>query len=699
MDYKQQKEMPSLFLKLSEPYSHNLYIRKNKFNRTSAEIKKQREKIRVILNSTDQRGLSHETLFNLKKILSTAVYLKIANETQWLLLNEIIEAFFTSHQDSITLKTINLDQSNAWSKALAEAKLSLELQEEDKRKFSINNREAAVAQALKEFQDSGYKFEFDGFGFRLTENSYKKTCDRIENKIKRAGGKNTVSEMLNYMQNNKQILDGSLIHARTPQSLPSKRKGGIPWHYIYNLALKNISNKPKVTNGNIDLKNLFKFSQSFTEIMNVEPYSLYENINMYSDNLFQIIHDTIIYDELFAIPQWQPIASKFLISNWIESLEAQGLEFPLFSKSIWNELCGKLISLSRSDDFVEIQAIHLSSDTVTIELAYSFLEAVSLPASKVNQGYKSLQDNNNRNSFLFPIFKINPSTFLLQPKAIIGRALCERLFTLVRENKIKDHENKMGFALEDLTFRLLKNFGEEPSFDLYEGKYSVDSNTCLDMDIVVETPERIFLFECTKKSLTRAARRGDMNAVLKDLEGSFFKTLQQLARHEERLKKDGFIKLKNGQQINWNGRHIEKIALSLFDHGSIQGRDFIHPLMRLLPNITFKSDFTENKKTIDKINKRVVNYRNSIKNIIGDDEITAENHLHDFEMSTWWLSIDQLYYACYLGGGLWQGLERIRHISRRSGDFIWEMKLAQNLSPNGRTMLTHSQKINSKLVT
>lgn len=106
MDYKKQKEMPSQFLKLSEPYSQNLSVGGNKSSNSLAGIKKHRKNIRDIL-ITDERGISYEALFKLKKILSIAVHLKISTETQWLLLNETIEAIFTSLHDSKTLNTFD----------------------------------------------------------------------------------------------------------------------------------------------------------------------------------------------------------------------------------------------------------------------------------------------------------------------------------------------------------------------------------------------------------------------------------------------------------------------------------------------------------------------------------------------------------------------------------------------------------------
>ena len=93
-------------------------------------------------------------------------------------------------------------------------------------------------------------------------------------------------------------------------------------------------------------------------------------------------------------------------------------------------------------------------------------------------------------------------------------------------------------------------------------------------DIVLETEERIFLIECKKKPLTTAARGGSTLAALRDLDGSFFKLVQQLSGHEARLRGQGAITFASGTKVELRGRQVEKIGVGLFDHGSLQDRDF-----------------------------------------------------------------------------------------------------------------------------
>jgi hypothetical protein len=84
----------------------------------------------------------------------------------------------------------------------------------------------------------------------------------------------------------------------------------------------------------------------------------------------------------------------------------------------------------------------------------------------------------------------------------------------------------------------------------------------LDMDIVGETKDRIFIFECKKKVLTNASRRGETVSSLRDLNDSFLKFTMQLARHESALRTQETITFRDGKNLSLSGRKIEKFGIS-----------------------------------------------------------------------------------------------------------------------------------------
>jgi hypothetical protein len=75
--------------------------------------------------------------------------------------------------------------------------------------------------------------------------------------------------------------------------------------------------------------------------------------------------------------------------------------------------------------------------------------------------------------------------------------------------------NNMGDALERVTVKVLAQFDLHPT--IINGFYAGGSKGgAPEVDIAVETDERIFLIECTKKPLTTAARGGSTISALQD---------------------------------------------------------------------------------------------------------------------------------------------------------------------------------------
>ena len=99
------------------------------------------------------------------------------------------------------------------------------------------------------------------------------------------------------------------------------------------------------------------------------------------------------------------------------------------------------------------------------------------------------------------------------------------------------------------------------------------------------------------------------------------------------------------------------------------------------------------------MNKYLNILNTSMRDIIGaQPERTPDNVLHDFAMSTWWLSIDQIEYFCGGGKGLWDGLRELRHVSPKSGDIIWDHYRIKHLNSIGRAMLEAAQKMNNRAI-
>jgi hypothetical protein len=183
----------------------------------------------------------------------------------------------------------------------------------------------------------------------------------------------------------------------------------------------------------------------------------------------------------------------------------------------------------------------------------------------------------------------------------------------------------------------------------------------------------------------------------KILDGSFLKLSQQLARHEAELRSKGTIHFTDGKVLELKGRPIEKIGINLFDHGSLQNRDFTIALIEVMAGARISADAPEAQAVVESINKRLDKMTRSLVKIAQTQPTIGNRAIFHFAMSTWWLSIDQLQYLLMKGkGDLWSGVHRIRHLTARSGDLVYELRRSLHLNEVGRAMLEASQQMDSR---
>jgi hypothetical protein len=149
--------------------------------------------------------------------------------------------------------------------------------------------------------------------------------------------------------------------------------------------------------------------------------------------------------------------------------------------------------------------------------------------------------------------------------------------------------------------------------------------------------------------------------------------------------------------LELRGRPVEKIGINLFDHGSLQNRDFTIALIEVMAGSRISADAPEAQDVVRSINERLEKMTRSLVEIMAKQPGKGDRALFHFAMSTWWLSIDQFQYLLMKGNGdLWSSLNRIRHLTARSGDLVYELQRSLNLNDFGRAMLEVSQRMDNR---
>lgn len=677
------------FLELSKPYES--YVLDTPLSRQETN----EEKVRVSESAIQQvlaeseGGWPIEALFRLRKNVEISVYLQEASIAQWRLLYTI----FDSLRDVQRCK--KLDDRTAWTHALKNALEAINAHW-FRQNMSSESREKVVADALRQLRRKGFDARIDGRGPWIVPSDFIRLCGRIEKKIKNVGGLHMANALLDSMRRVGRVRDGSFIHARTPHMLVHQRaESGTPWHFLYSLAVKQLSHPTRPRNVTLVLQSMEDLARLLAAAIDVEPHSSYENMSITGSTLPEALNDTLVYDEMFAFPQWQPLAARTLVPAWFTALEAEGCTFPIMPPSTWSKFANCLLSRSRPAALVPV----VTTDFTSIDIPYSdaqrLIAACCPTPDEVNAMYRTPVHTKARTAIYYPILPGKDRMRFLQPQGIAARALCERIYTLMRGNIVPDLENRMGRALERLTAAVLQNAGYEIA--VRNGKYAnPNGGNDLEIDLAVETADRVFLFECKKKALTNAARRGETLAALRDLEQSFLYLVQQLAQHEAALRSQEKLIFRDGSVLSLKGRPVEKFCISLFDHGSLQHRDMTMAMLELFIGKRLTIDDPSASDLEKVINHRLDRIDRSLRTIL-DAQSGKDAHLvHAFAMSTWWLSVDQLQYAILRGGNLWSGIERVRHLTRRSGDLIYDMLTTVTLNEVGEALFDLNKRMDNR---
>lgn len=651
----------------------------------------------------DDGEIDSSFIFYFSKLLETGLHLKQVPENACLVFAEIRDL-----TTQAKLKTcLDFSHSDEWREAILRASKASEYSRvsKDYNKFS---REKSHADSLLYWKRKGYSYELDISGYRLREASAKKAAIAINKKIALSGGLHSANMTMDLMNRSNLTHDGSFLFGRKSGTRNTFRSPNTPWNYLYGLCMKNFDVVPRRKNKKVVLDKMRQMAVSFAASYNTESYSSYEYMNFEPESWLSKIYEILLYDELFSIPQWQPRSLSFLFAKFSEELDNLKYEYgpksrktqaiidlPFGGKEQWNKIAQTILSAPETSLAI-IPKHQRGSETK------SYLQC-AIKAEKLNNSFIFPWDTAQRNEYSDPFILTSKQDLFVQPRAISGRAFAKKTFSVLRQ-KITEtsgdercFDNLLGGVLERVTKSLFKKYGYLPSVE--NGEYGSKKNIEGEVDFIYETAETVFLIECKKKPLSNTARRGDILGYLADFDDSFLKSVEQLSRLEAKLRSNETLGFLDGKRISLQGREVEKIIVNLFDHGSLQSRMITIPMIKVLCSSKLNASDISDKKVavlLQSINKRIKRMVGSLEKMHLSDEDKSRNILHNFSMSTFWLSIDQLYYVLEKGGNLRSGLNLFRGVTYQSGDLMSEIQSIQNLHGPAKEMQEWATK-NNKL--
>ena len=179
--------------------------------------------------------------------------------------------------------------------------------------------------------------------------------------------------------------------------------------------------------------------------------------------------------------------------------------------------------------------------------------------------------------------------------------------------------------------------------------------------------------------MTNLARGGGTADALLDLSGSFLDMLVQMTHHEIVLHTKGSIKFLDKKELALGGREVERIAVTMLDHGSLQNPIFIRGVVRAILTTQFNSDDPAMTKRLDPLNQSIKKLLSNLQQLATLTGLEFWEFLHRYSFGTWWLSIDQLAVLSEKDVDLWNVFRPIRSVIFQTGDIMNEFALAQKL--------------------
>ena len=193
-----------------------------------------------------------------------------------------------------------------------------------------------------------------------------------------------------------------------------------------------------------------------------------------------------------------------------------------------------------------------------------------------------------------------------------------------------------------------------------------------ELDVADVTDKHIFFLECKKKPLTNAARAGNVLSAAVDLAQAFMMPLVQMNRHEAQLRAGGITFL-NGQVLQLDGRDIQRIAITMTDHGSMQDRMFLRAVLIGLWGARLAAFDPAHQADADKVNEQLQTLARGITSLAGQAGGKFDDFMHRYIHSSWWLSIDHLYFFCERTRDLRNAVSPLGSIVFGTGDLMNEI--------------------------
>lgn len=244
------------------------------------------------------------------------------------------------------------------------------------------------------------------------------------------------------------------------------------------------------------------------------------------------------------------------------------------------------------------------------------LNDASYMYSNVNTDFSNILSETN---YRFrPLVKLANNKYFLFSSYFNGFSLGDILYEKLRPQYPGNFNRLKGQNVENMVKSILSKKG----YVFHSGKYSVDSKTEYECDMILENDKKIVFLEIKNQPLPDTFEQGDDVETLRALGEGMIKAQRQCYRHQYYLKKWGQIALKNDGEpqyiLKHNDRQIICISVSSQEYLFLTNKMFSEKFLESLLVATYHATDTSKDHRLDNLNA----LRNDFEKLIVDTDGT-----------------------------------------------------------------------------
>ncbi len=355
-------------------------------------------------------------------------------------------------------------------------------------------------------------------------------------------------------------------------------------------------------------------------------------------------------------------------------MERKGARIPLATPVQWLNWSSRLIALARDGELIVCHPSECLAPGIDIELSQTLFAAVSIPIADLNRDFLTPEQTKDRNAPHHPVYAYPTGLYFMPPKALVARGLFEAITSLLRANN-RNAENWLGEILEEMTAQAVGQIGHLP--EIVQQKYRVPGQrkkeASYDIDVAEATQRHFFLLECKKKTLTNLSRSGNTLSATLDFARAFLQPLIQANRHEAQLRSPAGLTLLDGRNFCLGGRNVQRLAITMTDHGSMLDRPFLRAMIGALWSATLNAVIPAQQKEADEINRTIRQLEKSVQVLQEVSGSSGDRYLNEYAAGCWFFSVDILYFLCRGIDDFWVAISPLGAITNGTSDVMTEL--------------------------